>query len=107
MATPWCARPSVNLSSSARVTSASGRRRSPTIWRISRIRSSTSIWWASQTPAHGTPARSASTTGLRPATTSTPLRLVREPRSRGARVRCAAPDGDAVRSAAALRFAAA
>ncbi len=102
IATPWWARPSVILSSSARVTSASGRCRSVVSLRISRTRSSTSIWWASHTPVQGTPARNASTTGLRPATSSAPLRRVREPRSRCGRCR-SPPSLRPPCSAAALR----
>src|SRR6476620_11614569 len=73
-ARPWCTAPSVSRSSSPRGVSSTGMPRAVAIFMASRTRSSESIRPATYIVVTGTSARRASTTELRPATTSLDVR---------------------------------
>src|SRR5699024_4827120 len=72
IATPWWALPPVSASRSPRVAWCTGAPASAASCRISRVRSSASAAEARYSARTGSPARSASTTAFRPATTSWP-----------------------------------
>src|SRR6476646_6146007 len=69
-ARPWCTAPSVSRSSSPRGVSSTGIPRAVAVFSASRTRSSASMRPATYIVVTGTSARRASTTALRPATTS-------------------------------------